>query len=92
VARLRTRTHSFVMLCILVIAYYLLIAYYLSFIVVIIITIVIIIISDVNLPVKYVCGKKTDFLPVFVPVKYDRLNSYQYCQTLKIFYCKLYIL
>ena len=21
--------------------------------------------SDVNLPVKYVCGKKTDFLPVF---------------------------
>jgi len=30
-------------------------------------------ISDVNLPVKYVCGKRTDFLPV----KYDSLNSYQ---------------
>jgi len=22
-------------------------------------------VSDVNLPVKYVCGKKTDFLPFF---------------------------
>ena len=32
--------------------------------------------SDVNLPVKYVCGKKRIFYR-FLPVKYDSLNSYQ---------------
>jgi len=33
--------------------------------------------SDVNLPVKYVCGKKNGFFTVFLLVKYDSLNSYQ---------------
>jgi len=34
-------------------------------------------VSDVNLPVKYICSKKNGFFTDFLPVKFDTLNSYQ---------------